>query len=81
MLPARWWHRYEQLGRPVPIDYADEAGVSPVVRHHAGAAGRPGQINLLGLRPLVPRRSSGDCSSTPSAPGRTGGTSGGSVRW
>jgi hypothetical protein len=24
-LPSSWWHRYEQFGRPVPIEYADEA--------------------------------------------------------
>jgi hypothetical protein len=24
-LPSSWWHRYDQFGRPVPIDYADEA--------------------------------------------------------
>jgi hypothetical protein len=23
-LPEHWWHRYEQHGEPVPIDYADE---------------------------------------------------------
>jgi acyl-CoA synthetase (AMP-forming)/AMP-acid ligase II len=25
MLPSSWWHRYEQFGRPIPIEYADEA--------------------------------------------------------
>ncbi|WP_396922704.1 hypothetical protein [Mycolicibacterium sp.] len=24
MLPVRWWNRYERIGEPVPIDYADE---------------------------------------------------------
>ena len=24
-LPSSWWHRYEQFGRPIPIEYADEA--------------------------------------------------------
>ena len=51
-LPSSWRHRYEQFGRPVPIDYADEAAF------HRWCATTPapfwpGQINLLGLRPLV----------------------------
>jgi len=52
VLPAHWWHRYEQYGRPVPVVYEDEAcfrawcaTVAPVPW--------PGQLNLLGLRPLL----------------------------
>jgi integrase len=51
-LPSSWWHRYEQLGRPVPIEYDDGAAF----RHWCTTTPAPfwpGQINLLGLRPLV----------------------------
>ena len=52
MLPDRWWHRFEQHGRPVPIEYADERAFR---RWCATTPAPPfrGQINLLGLRPLV----------------------------
>jgi integrase len=51
-LPSSWWHRYEQLGRPVPIEYADEEKFR---RWCTNAPTRPwpGQINLRGLRPLL----------------------------
>jgi len=51
-VPHRWWHRYERLGAPVPIDYADK----PAFRRWCATTPAPpfrGQINLLGLRPLV----------------------------
>ena len=51
-LPSSWWQRYERLGRPVPIVYADE----PAFRRWCAttpASWWPGQINLRGLRPLV----------------------------
>ncbi|MGH3261854.1 MAG: hypothetical protein ACRDNS_07660, partial [Trebonia sp.] len=52
VLPARWWHRFEQHDRPVPVEFADEHAFL------AWCAATPalplrGQINLLGLRPLV----------------------------
>ncbi|HZM66152.1 MAG TPA: hypothetical protein VFC16_07620, partial [Nakamurella sp.] len=52
VLPDRWWHRFEQHGRPVPIEYADERAFR---RWCATTPAPPfrGQINLLGLRPLV----------------------------
>ena len=80
MLPVRWWNRYERIGEPVPIDYADEQAFR---RWCATTPAPPGggRINLLGLRPLVAAEISGDCSSTPAAPGRNAGSSGGSVRW
>ncbi|TXH28428.1 MAG: site-specific integrase [Mycobacterium sp.] len=51
-LPTSWWHRYEQLGEPVPIGYADEQRFR---RWCAAVPARPwhGQVNLAGLRPLV----------------------------
>ncbi len=51
-LPSSWWHRYEQFGLPVLIEYADEAAFR---RWCAAtpASWWPGQINLRGLRPLV----------------------------
>ena len=51
-LPSSWWHRYEQFGRPVPIDYADEAAFRRWCAT-TPAPWWPGQINLRGLRPLV----------------------------
>ena len=51
-LPSSRWHRYEQFGRPVPIDYADEAAFRRWCAT-VPAPWWPGQINLLGLRPLV----------------------------
>ena len=51
-LPSSWWHRYEQFGRPVPIEYADEAAFRRWCAT-TPAPWWPGQINLLGLRPLV----------------------------
>ena len=52
MLPVRWWNRYERIGEPVPIDYADEQAFR---RWCATTPAPPGggRINLLGLRPLV----------------------------
>jgi integrase len=52
MLPVRWWNRYERIGEPVPIDYADEQAFR---RWCATTSAPPGggRINLLGLRPLV----------------------------
>ena len=52
VLPASWWGRYERHGVPVPVGYADEA----VFRRWCADAPAPpfrGQVNLLGLRPLV----------------------------
>ena len=52
MLPVRWWNRYERIGAPVPIDYADK----PAFRRWCATTPAPpggGRINLLGLRPLV----------------------------
>ena len=51
-LPSSWWHRYEQFGRPVPIEYDDEAAFRRWCAT-TPAPWWPGQINLLGLRPLV----------------------------
>ncbi|WP_406300828.1 hypothetical protein OG948_57525 (plasmid) [Embleya sp. NBC_00888] len=51
-MPSNWWPRYEKFGKPVPIDYGDQAAFrrwcAAVPAHHW-----PGQINLGGLRPLV----------------------------
>jgi integrase len=47
-----WWHQYEQLGRPVPVSYADEKAFRGWCAATA-AQPWPGQINLRGLRPLV----------------------------
>ncbi|WP_327364972.1 tyrosine-type recombinase/integrase [Streptomyces sp. NBC_01296] len=50
--PQRWFHRFEVLGKPVPIFYADEAAfrhwcqITPPVS-------RAGTINLRGLPALV----------------------------
>ncbi|MEV7189648.1 tyrosine-type recombinase/integrase [Kitasatospora sp. NPDC093102] len=51
-LPSSWWQRYEKLGQPVRVSYADQnafrtwcAAVDP--------APRPEQVNLRGLRPLL----------------------------
>ncbi len=51
-LPKSAWHRYEQHGLAVPIDYVDE---SVFRRWCARTPAIPfrGQLNLLGLRPLV----------------------------
>jgi integrase len=51
-LPSSWWHRYEQFGQRVPIEYADEAAFRRWC-DTTPAPWWPGQINLLGLRPLV----------------------------
>jgi integrase len=52
VLPAHWWHRFEQQGRPVPVQYADEHAFR---RWCATTPAPPfrGQVNLLGLRPLI----------------------------
>ncbi|MFD9665884.1 tyrosine-type recombinase/integrase [Rhodococcus sp. NPDC059968] len=52
VLPPWSWHRYEQFGRPIPIDYTDEATFR---RWCAATAATPwpGKVNLHGLRPLV----------------------------
>jgi hypothetical protein len=44
-LPSSWWHRYEQVGRPVPIEYADEAAFRGGA--FAPASFWPGQIKRL----------------------------------
>ena len=51
-LPSQWANRYERRGLATPVDYRDETGfvrwcstTVPVLR--------PGQVNLLGLAPLV----------------------------
>jgi hypothetical protein len=52
VLPERWWHRFEQQGRPVPVDYTD----AHAFRRWCATTPAPpfrGQVNLLGLRPLV----------------------------
>jgi integrase len=51
-MPASWWQQYERIGRPVPLEYADQAEF----RHWCATVSAPpwpGQINLRGLRPLV----------------------------
>ena len=51
-LPSSAWQRFERCGKPVPVDYDDEGAF----RRWAAAAPAalwPGQVNLLGLRPLV----------------------------
>ena len=52
VLPDRWWHRFERHGRPVLVEYADEDAFR---RWCARTPAPPfrGQVNLLGLRPLV----------------------------
>ena len=52
VLPDRWWHRFEQQGRSVPVVHTDELSFR---RWCAAAPATPfcGQLNLLGLRPLV----------------------------
>jgi hypothetical protein len=60
-LPSTWWHRFEQFGRPVPIDYADEAAFHRCPsRSTCGVCGR-----------WFARRSNGACSFTRSGPGST----------
>ena len=51
-LPADWWHRDEQLGRPVLVGSRD---AELFHRWCASAPARPwpGQVNLRGLRPLL----------------------------
>lgn len=51
-LPSNWWHRYERAGETVPVGYDDAQAFH---RWCATAPARPwpGQINLLGLRPLA----------------------------
>ncbi|WP_328543873.1 site-specific integrase [Streptomyces europaeiscabiei] len=51
-LPEQWWSRYEQNGRPVPVAYVDLAEFRRWCAT-ATPVPRPGQINLLGLRPLA----------------------------
>ena len=72
-LPARWWHRYEQIGRPVPVDYADEqafrrwcattpgaAGPRPDQSARAAAAGGRGdQVGTVRPHPAAPGRTLG----------------------
>jgi hypothetical protein len=51
-MPHSWWQRYEKFGKPVPIEYGDQAEFRrwcATVSAHPW----PGQINLRGLRPLV----------------------------
>ena len=51
-MPGSWWQRYEQCGKPVPLEYADQ----PEFRRWCATVSAqpwPGQINLRGLRPLV----------------------------
>ena len=51
-LPVQWANRYERAGRAVPVEYADE----PAFRRWCAttvAALRPGQVNLVGLHPLL----------------------------
>ncbi|WP_424860231.1 tyrosine-type recombinase/integrase [Streptomyces sp. MMS24-I29] len=51
-MPDNWWKRYDKPGKPVPIEYADQAAFrrwcAAVPAHQW-----PGQVNLRGLRPLV----------------------------
>jgi integrase len=51
-VPDRWWHRFEQHGEIVPISYIDEDAFQRW-REATPALTLGGQINLLGLRPLV----------------------------
>jgi integrase len=51
-LPASWWQSYESQGKPVPVSYDDEAAFRAWCAS-TPAAPRPGQVNLLGLRPLI----------------------------
>ena len=51
-MPGSWWQRYEQCGKPVPLEYDDQ----PEFRRWCATVSAqpwPGQINLRGLRPLV----------------------------
>ena len=49
---SRLWQQLERCGKPVPVDYDDE-GAFRRWAATAPAALWPGQVNLLGLRPLV----------------------------
>jgi integrase len=51
-LPPSWWQRYEQLDRPVPVGYGDQAAFRGWCAS-VSAQPWPGQISLRGLRPLV----------------------------
>ena len=51
-MPGSWWQRYEQYGKPVPVDLRRSGGV-PGWCAPVPAQPWPGQINLRGLRPLV----------------------------
>lgn len=52
VLPKELRHRCEQHGRPIPVEYGDEEAFRRWCAT-APAPPWPGQINLLGLRPLV----------------------------
>jgi integrase len=52
VLPGRWWQTHEGPGHPVPVVYVDEAEFRAWCASTL-AATRPGQVNLLGLRPLI----------------------------
>jgi integrase len=52
VLPGQWGTRYGRTGKAVPVGYADE----PAFRRWCAATApvlRPGQVNLLGLHPLL----------------------------
>ena len=51
-MPGSWWQRYERCGKPVPLEYADQAAFRRWCET-VSAQPWPGQINLRGLRPLV----------------------------
>ncbi|TDC05076.1 site-specific integrase [Nonomuraea longispora] len=51
-LPSSWWQSYENLDLPVPVFYSDEAAFRAWCAS-TDPMPRPGQINLLGLRPLL----------------------------
>jgi len=52
LVPAAWWHRFEQHGQEVPVTWTNESGFRAwcATTH---AVTRPGQINLRGIRPLL----------------------------
>lgn len=80
MPPMRWWNRYERIGEPVPIDYADKQAFRRW-RHHFGGTGRRPDQSARGCGRWCSQSSSGACSSTLATPRRNAGSSGGSVRW
>ena len=59
MLPVRWWNRYERIGEPVPIDYADEQAFR---RWCATTAAPPGFTSRPSA--AVKRAGSLTCSTT-----------------